>query len=169
MKRKAEDWKAKEVRFRRLKNERREEMKGRLRKVQYILGESYEAAYAANEERGGGVSAIYEAALMKLMEGKYDPKNFEKIIGGAYGIEYYGEEDMQWKTDVMEAERGYGGATTTTIPSLSIRLTQSMVTCTTNTTTMRWAKSSDRTKKKGGCGKGGGWGGVHRRRRKPRV
>ena len=56
--------------------------------------------------KGGGVNAIYEAALMKLMEGKYDPKKFEKIIGGAYGIEYYGEEDMQWKTDVREAVRG---------------------------------------------------------------
>ena len=39
--------------MRRLKNAMREEMEGRLRKVQYILGESDEAAYAANEERVG--------------------------------------------------------------------------------------------------------------------
>ena len=52
-KRKAEERKANEVRLRRLNNARKEEMEGRLRKVQYILGESYEAAYAANEERGG--------------------------------------------------------------------------------------------------------------------
>ena len=43
---------------------------------------------------------------MNLMEGKYDPKKFDKIMGGAYEIEYYGEEDMQWKTDVREAVRG---------------------------------------------------------------
>ena len=49
------------------------------------------------------MSDIYEAALMKLMEGKYDLEKFEKIMGGAYGTEYYGEEDMQWKTDVREA------------------------------------------------------------------
>ena len=36
--------------------------------------------------RGGGVSSIDEAALMKLMDGKYDPEKFEKIVGGAYGI-----------------------------------------------------------------------------------
>ena len=56
----------------------------------------------------GGVSAIYEAALMKLMEGKYDLKKFEKIIGGAHRIKYYGEEDMQWKTNVREAVGGGG-------------------------------------------------------------
>ena len=54
------------------------------------------------------MSDIYKAALMKLMEDKYDLKKFEKIMGGAYGIKYYGEEDMQWKTDVREAVRGGG-------------------------------------------------------------
>ena len=51
--RKAEYQKDKEERLRRLKNARREEMEGGLRKVQYILGESYEAAYTANRERWG--------------------------------------------------------------------------------------------------------------------
>ena len=29
-------------------------------------------------------------------------------MGGAYGIEYYREEDRQWNTDVREAVRGGG-------------------------------------------------------------
>ena len=106
--RKAEYQKDKEERLRRLKNARREEMEGRLCKVRYVLDESDEAAYAADGERGGGVSAIDETALMKLMEGEYDPEKFEKIMGGAYGIEYYGEEERQWKTDGREAVRGGG-------------------------------------------------------------
>ena len=43
---------------------------------------------------------------MKLMEGEYNIEKFKKIMGGAYGIEYYGEEDMQRKTDVREVARG---------------------------------------------------------------
>ena len=53
------------------------------------------------------MSDIYEAALMKLMEGEYDLEKFEKIMGCAYEIEYYGEKGMQWKTDVREAVRGF--------------------------------------------------------------
>ena len=49
--RKAEERKAKEEIFCRLKNARREEMEGRLLKVRYVLGESDEAAYAADGER----------------------------------------------------------------------------------------------------------------------
>ena len=45
-------------------------MEGRLRTVQYVLGESNEAAYSANGDRGGVVSTIDEAAFMKLMEGE---------------------------------------------------------------------------------------------------
>ena len=51
--RKSEEQKANKVILCRLKNARREEMEGGLRKVQYILGESYEAAYTANRERWG--------------------------------------------------------------------------------------------------------------------
>ena len=39
--------------MRRLKNARREEMEGGLRKVKYILGESDEAAYTSNREMWG--------------------------------------------------------------------------------------------------------------------
>ena len=52
------------------------------------------------------MSAIDEAALMKLTEGECDPKKFKKIMGGAYGIEYYVDEDRQWKTNVRKAVRG---------------------------------------------------------------
>ena len=54
------------------------------------------------------MSSIDEAAKMNLMEGKYDPKKSENIVGGAYIIRYYGEEDRQRKTDVREALRGGG-------------------------------------------------------------
>ena len=54
------------------------------------------------------MSSIDKAALMKLMEGEYDPDKFEKIMVGAYGTEYYGEEYRQYKTGVREAVRGGG-------------------------------------------------------------
>ena len=52
--RKAEERKAKEDRLLRLKNSRRKDMEVRLHKVRYVLGESDEANYADDGERGGG-------------------------------------------------------------------------------------------------------------------
>ena len=54
------------------------------------------------------MSSIDKAALMKLMEVKYDPENFKKIVGGAYRIECYGDEDRQQNTDVREGVKGGG-------------------------------------------------------------
>ena len=54
------------------------------------------------------MSSVDKWELMMLMEVEYEPEKFEKIMGGAYRIKYYGEEDMQWKTDVREAVGGGG-------------------------------------------------------------
>ena len=50
----------------------------------------------------GGVdeTAIDEAAIMKMLEGDYDPEKFEKAMEQAYGEDFYQQEDKEWKTDV---------------------------------------------------------------------
>ena len=85
---KAAERKAKEERLRRLKNAKREELEGRMKQVRHVAG-------AAEE----GDADIDEAALMKLMEGDYDPEKFEAIMSKAYGDDFYDKEDAEWKTD----------------------------------------------------------------------
>ena len=86
---KAAERKAKEERLRRLKNAKREELEGRMKQVRQVVGGSEE----------GGEADIDEAALMKLMEGDYDPEKFEAIMSKAYGDDFYEKEDAEWQTD----------------------------------------------------------------------
>ena len=62
-------------------------MKQKLTQVRGILG-------SADEE------AIDEVAIMKMLEGDYDPEKFEKAMQDAYGDDFYQKEDTEWKTDV---------------------------------------------------------------------
>ena len=86
---KAAERKAKEERLRRLKNAKREELEGRVKQVRQVVG-------AAEE----GDADIDEAALMKLMEGDFDPDKFEAIMSKTYGDDFYDKEDAEWKNDV---------------------------------------------------------------------
>jgi protein KRI1 len=93
--RKAAERKAKEEQLRRLKNAKREEMDGKLREIKKVLG----AAGKDSSEGGAAGFIMDEDAMMKLMEGDYDPEKFEKIMQEAYGDEFYEKEDSQWKSD----------------------------------------------------------------------
>ena len=85
---KAAERKAKEERLRRLKNAKREELEGRMKQVRQVVGTAEE-----------GDADIDEAALMKLMEGDFDPDKFESIMSQAYGDDFYDKEDAEWKND----------------------------------------------------------------------
>jgi protein KRI1 len=86
--RKAAERKAKEEQLRRLKNAKREEMEQKLKQIKSVLG------YV----EGSGMT-VDEAAMMKLMEGDYDPEKFEEIMNEAYGDDFYQQQDAEWKTD----------------------------------------------------------------------
>ena len=108
--RKAAERKAKEEKLRRLKNAKREELEQKMKQVKSVLG-----AKAANEanstdatndkdlEEGhpfkNGAPPMDEAAIMKLLEGDYDPEKFEKSMQEAFGDDFYEKEDEEWKTD----------------------------------------------------------------------
>ena len=85
--RKEAERKAKEEQLKRLKNAKRQEMEQKLSKVKSVLGSVEEAE-------------IDEAAIMKMLEGDYDPEKFEKAMQEAYGDEFYKKEDAQWKSDM---------------------------------------------------------------------
>ena len=91
--RKAMERKAKEEQLKRLKNAKRQEMEDKLRKVKAVLGEV--------EGRGESVD---EAALMKLLEGDFDPDKFEELMKETYNDEFYQKEDSEWKDDVAVRE-----------------------------------------------------------------
>ena len=85
--RKAAERKAKEEQLKRLKNAKRQEMDQKLSQVKAVLG-------AVEEE------AVDEAAIMKMLEGDYDPEKFEKAMNEAYGDDFYEKEDGEWKSDL---------------------------------------------------------------------
>lgn len=85
--RKEAERKAKEEQLKRLKNAKRQDMEQKLSKVKSVLGSVEE-------------DAIDEAAIMKILEGDYDPEKFEKAMQEAYGDEFYKQEDAQWKSDI---------------------------------------------------------------------
>ncbi len=85
--RKAAERKAKEEQLRRLKNAKKKEMNSKLSQVKAVIGGLEEAA-------------VDEAAIMKMLEGDYDPEKFEKAMEQAYGEEFYEQEDSEWKTDI---------------------------------------------------------------------
>jgi protein KRI1 len=85
--RKAAERKAKEEQLKRLKNAKRQEMERKLSQVKAVLGNVDD-------------DVIDEAAIMKMLEGDYDPENFEKAMKEAYGDEFYEKEDSEWKSDM---------------------------------------------------------------------
>lgn len=86
--RKAADRKAKEEQLKRLKNAKRQEMEEKLKRVKAIIGDV--------EGRG---AAIDEAAIMKLLEGDFDPDKFEELMNATYNESFYEGEESEWKTD----------------------------------------------------------------------
>jgi protein KRI1 len=82
--RKAAERKIKEEQLRRLKNAKREEMEMKLKEIKKVMG---------------AVQDVDEDAMMKLMEGDYDPEKFEKLMQDQYGDDFYEEEEKQWKSD----------------------------------------------------------------------
>eukprot|EP00980_Cylindrotheca_fusiformis_P028856 scaffold22660_cov127-Cylindrotheca_fusiformis.AAC.10 len=85
--RKAAERKAKEEQLKRLKNAKREETNRKLAQIKSVLG-------SVDQE------AVDEVAIMKMLEGDYDPEQFEKAMSEAYGDKFYENEDQEWKTDL---------------------------------------------------------------------
>lgn len=86
--RKEAERRAKEEHLKRLKNAKRQEMQRNLNEIKKVLGEV-----------DGVDSAVDEAAIMKMMEGDYDPEKLEKIMQETFGDDFYEKEDSQWKSD----------------------------------------------------------------------
>ena len=108
--RKAAERKAKEEKLRRLKNAKREEMEQKMKQVKAVLGAKANATSAItgagddDEGHPGSMedlkdAPLDEAAIMKLLEGDYDPEKFEKSMQEAFGDDFYQKEDAEWKTD----------------------------------------------------------------------
>ncbi|KAL7579922.1 hypothetical protein ACA910_004923 [Epithemia clementina (nom. ined.)] len=87
--RKEAERRAKEEQLKRLKNAKRKEMESKLREIKNVLG----------EVGGNGEAAVDEAAILKLMEGDYDPEKFAKLMEETFGEDYYQKEDSKWKSD----------------------------------------------------------------------
>lgn len=114
--RKAAERKAKEEKLRRLKNAKREELEQKMKQVKSVLGaKSAKEANTADADADdanqkdndmeeehpfkNGEAPMDEAAIMKLLEGDYDPEKFEKSMQEAFGDDFYEKEDEEWKTD----------------------------------------------------------------------
>lgn len=85
--RKAAERKAKEEQLKRLKNAKREETNRKMAQIKSVLSE-------VDHE------AVDEVAIMKMLEGDYDPEKFEKAMNEAYGDNFYEKEETEWKTDL---------------------------------------------------------------------
>lgn len=85
--RKLAERKAKEEQLRRLKNAKKAELQEKMSKIRSICGSS-------NKQ-----NTLDEETLAKLMEEEFDPDKFSKIMDEAYGEDFYGEEDIAWKSD----------------------------------------------------------------------
>jgi len=83
--RKAAERKAKEEQLRRLKNAKRQEMQKKLKDIKQVIGED---------------EHMDEEAMLKLMEGDFDPNKFEELMQKQYDDNFYAKEDAQWKSDV---------------------------------------------------------------------
>mmetsp|Transcript_13742 Transcript_13742/g.28783 ORF Transcript_13742/g.28783 Transcript_13742/m.28783 type:complete len:782 (-) Transcript_13742:376-2721(-) len=85
--RKTAERKAKEEQLKRLKNAKKKEMNQKLSQVKAVIGDADE-------------NVLDEAAIMKMLEGDYDPEKFEKAMENAYGEDFYQQEDTEWKNDL---------------------------------------------------------------------
>lgn len=82
--RKARERKAKEEKLRRLKNAKREEMQSKI---------------SAIEEASSMGAHFDEETLEKLLQEDFDADKFNSLMESAYGDDYYGQNDGEWKTD----------------------------------------------------------------------
>lgn len=89
--RKAAERLAKEEQLKRLKNAKRQELEEKLSKVKAVLG------HVESDQ-------VDEAALLKLLEGDFDPEKFEELMKEAYNDEFYEKEDEEWKSDTAVRE-----------------------------------------------------------------
>lgn len=87
--RKATERKAKEEQLRRLKNAKQQEMKKKLKLIRLVAGDTGQL----------DADTIDETAMMKLLEGDYDPEKFESIMQEFYGDDFYLQQDAEWKSD----------------------------------------------------------------------
>lgn len=85
--RKAAERRAKEEQLKRLKNAKRQATNRKLAQIKSVLG-------SVDHE------AVDEVAIMKMLEGDYDPEQFEKAMNEAYGDDFYQQEDQEWRTDL---------------------------------------------------------------------
>jgi protein KRI1 len=86
--RKTAERRAKEEELKRLKNLKRFAMEQKLEEVKKVVGHM--------DDDDGDMD---EAAIMKLIEGDYDPEEFEKKMQETFGDDFYEKEDPTWKTD----------------------------------------------------------------------
>jgi protein KRI1 len=94
--RKAAERKAKEEQLKRLKNAKRQELNAKLQQIQAILGHTG----TAGEES----STLDEAAIMKLLEGDFDPDQFEELMAATYNDVFYQQPDPEWTDDMAVRE-----------------------------------------------------------------
>ena len=84
--RKEAERRAKEEELKRLRNAKRKEMEDKVNRIKAVLGDV-------------GEESIDQATLMKLLEGDYDPEQFEELMQQAYSDNFYTQEEKEWKTD----------------------------------------------------------------------
>ena len=94
--RKKAERKAKEEKLKRLKNAKKDELEERIHKIKAVLGETGGEEDAAI----GRGDNIGEEMIAKLMEGDFDPEQFEDIMSKMYSDDFYEKEDTEWKNDL---------------------------------------------------------------------
>lgn len=82
--RKAAERKQKEEQLKRLKNAKRQEMEEKLGQIKSVVGQH---------------KTMDEAAIMKLLEGDFDPDKFAEIMQETYDDSFYEQEDEEWEND----------------------------------------------------------------------
>lgn len=82
--RKAAERKAKEDQLRRLKQAKRKEMEEKMVQLKSVMG--------SNQD-------IDDEAIMKMLEGDFDPDQFESLMKDTYNEDFYNQEDPEWKND----------------------------------------------------------------------
>jgi protein KRI1 len=94
--RKAAERQAKEEQLKRLKNAKREELNAKLQQIQAILGQTGTDSKES--------STLDEAAIMKLLEGDFDPDQFEELMAATYNDDFYQQPDPEWTDDMAVRE-----------------------------------------------------------------
>jgi protein KRI1 len=96
LQRKAEERQAKEEQLRRLKNAKRQELQEKLNQIQSILGPTSAKSTSSSKS---SKPVMDEATLMKLLEGDFDPDQFEQVMKETYGDDFYEQPEEEWKSD----------------------------------------------------------------------